>query len=123
MRIIHRSFSTQCELNKLEDAVKEYMQAIYRFRKAESEMSDDYNGSRCEMNRLEGVLQWTRHCIYTNSTHLLYEEQAEARQFARCPIPIWDKQINPPTTQYKKLIQGEYFDRLIVEENSSNKSQ
>jgi len=75
--------------HKLDDAAEEYMAAIYRFRKAESEMSDDYSEARCEMNRLEMNLLSVRGCIYRNSIHLLFEHQGVSKEFTDCPKPDW----------------------------------
>lgn len=75
--------------HKFDDVAEEYMSAIYRFRKAESEMSDDYNESRREMNRLEQSLQWVRHCIYNKSVHLLFDSPGFTPQSNRCPSPDW----------------------------------
>ena len=75
--------------HKLDDAAEEYMAAIYRFRKAESEMSDDYNEARCEMNRLEIALLSVRGCIYSNSIHLLFDHQGVTKEFTDCPKPDW----------------------------------
>jgi hypothetical protein len=75
--------------HKLDDASEEYMAAIYRFRKAESDMSDDYNEARCEMNRLELTLRSVRECIYSNSPHLLFTHQGVTKEFTDCPKPDW----------------------------------
>ena len=75
--------------HKLDDAADEYMEAIYRFRKAESDMSDDYNEARREMNRSEMNLLSVRGCIYRNSVHLLFDHQGVAKKFTDCPKPDW----------------------------------
>ena len=75
--------------HKLDDAAEEYMAAIYRFRKAESEMSDDYSEARCEMYRLEMNLLSVRGCIYRNSIHSLFDHQGVAKEFTDCPKPDW----------------------------------
>ena len=85
----HRSFTTLHAQHMIEDAAQEYIKAIYRFRRAENDMSDDYKEARCEMNRLEGVLLWTRYCIYSNSRHLLFNMPKTTRLFNRCPAPSW----------------------------------
>ena len=79
--------------HKLKYAVEEYMEAIYRFRRAEFNMSDDYSEARREMNRLEQQLLWTRYCIYSNSTHLLLDVHPQKSQSMRCPSPTWNRQI------------------------------
>ena len=65
------------------------MEAIYRFRKAESEMSDDYSEARREMNRLEMNLLSVRGCIYRNSIHSLFDHQGVTKEFTDCPKPDW----------------------------------
>ena len=54
------SFTPQ---HKLQDAEQEYIEAIYRFRRADKEQSSDYTGSTREMLRLEATLSTVREHI------------------------------------------------------------
>ena len=57
-----RSFMIQHEL---EDAQAAYIEAVYRFRKAEKDKSSDYDSARRRMNQLEKQIQELRYKIYT----------------------------------------------------------
>ena len=87
----HLTFTAR---HKLKDAVEDYIEAIYRFRRAEAEKSSDYNEARREMNRLEQRLLWTRYCVYSNSTHILLDTLPQNSQLTNCPSPIWDRQTH-----------------------------
>ena len=57
-----RSFMIEHEL---EDAQAAYVEAVYRFREAEMEMSLTYDSCRREMNRLEKLIQDLKYQIYS----------------------------------------------------------
>ena len=57
-----RSFMIEHEL---EDAQAAYVQAIYRFRKAEMNQGSDYDSTRRHMNQLEKQIQVLRYKLYT----------------------------------------------------------
>ena len=58
-----RSFMIEHEL---EDAQAAYVEAVYRFRKAEEDKSSDYDSARRAMNRLEKKVQDLRYKAYSN---------------------------------------------------------
>ena len=57
-----RSFVIEHEL---EDAQAAYVEAIYRFRKAEMNQGSDYDSARRHMNQLEKKVQDLRFRLYT----------------------------------------------------------
>ena len=57
-----RSFMIEHEL---EDAQAAYIEAIYRFRKAEMNQGSDYDSARRHMNQLEKKIQDLRFRLYT----------------------------------------------------------
>ncbi len=57
-----RSFMIEHEL---EDAQAAYIEAVYRFRKAEEDKSSDYDSARRAMNCLEKKIQDLRFRLYT----------------------------------------------------------
>ena len=57
-----RSFMIEHEL---EDAQAAYIEAIYRFRKAETNQGSDYDSARRHMNQLEKQIQELRYKLYT----------------------------------------------------------
>jgi hypothetical protein len=57
-----RSFMIEHEL---EDAQAAYVEAIYRFRKAEMNQGSDYDSARRHMNQLEKKVQDLRFRLYT----------------------------------------------------------
>lgn len=59
-----RSFMLEHEL---EDAEALYIEAVYRFRKAEMTMASSYDSCRREMNRLERLIQDLKYQIYSKS--------------------------------------------------------
>ena len=80
------SFTPQ---HKLEDAEQEYIEAIYRFRRAEQERSADYASSKREMLRLEAKLANVREHIYRGTTYELLEPRQMMKEFVGCPEPAW----------------------------------
>ena len=82
------SFTPQ---HKLEDAEQEYVDAIYRFRRAEEEQSADYTSTKLEMIRLEAKLRAIREHIYRGTTYELFEPQQAKNQLIGCPEPAWIK--------------------------------
>ena len=52
--------------HELEDAQAAYVEAVYRFRKAEEDKSSDYDSARRAMNRLEKKVQDLRYKAYSN---------------------------------------------------------
>jgi hypothetical protein len=58
-----RSFMIEHEL---EDAQAAYIEAIYRFRKAEENKSSDYDSARRAMNLLEKKIQDLRYKTYSS---------------------------------------------------------
>ena len=59
-----RSFMIEHEL---EDAQAAYIEAIYRFRKAEMTQGSDYDSARRHMNRLEKQIQELRYKLYAQN--------------------------------------------------------
>ena len=92
------SFTPQ---HKLEDAEQEYIEAIYRFRRAEKELSADYASSKREILRLEAKVRAIRQHIYGGKTFKLFEPKKTTNQFIGCPEPAW----GAPTWQ-KELVEG-----------------
>ena len=80
------SFTPQ---HKLEDAEQEYVDAIYRFRRAVKEQSGDYTSAKLEMLRLEAILRTIREHIYRGTTHELFESPKSFNQSIGCPKPAW----------------------------------
>ena len=80
------SFTPQ---HKLEDAEQEYVEAIYRFRRAEERISADYTSSKLEMIRLEAKVRAIREHIYRGTTYELFESPKTFNQFIGCPKPAW----------------------------------
>ena len=74
---------------QLEDAEQEYAEAIYRFRRAEHELSFDYASSKREMLRLEARVRAIRGHIYGGKTFELFEPKQTTNQFIGCPKPAW----------------------------------
>ena len=87
-RKYHVAFTPQ---HKLEDAEQEYLEAIYRFRRAEEGISADYTSSKLEMIRLEAKVRAIREHIYRGTTYKLFEAQQTISLFERCPEPSWIK--------------------------------
>ena len=85
-RKYHVAFTPQ---HKLEDAEQEYVKAIYRFRRAEEEMSADYTSSNLEMIQLESKVRAIREHIYRGTTHELFESPKAMKQPIGCPEPAW----------------------------------
>ena len=82
----HVSFTPQ---HKLADAEQEYVEAIYRFRRAEEEQTADYTSAKLEMIRLEAKVRAIRAYIYSGKIYVLYEQTQTASHFAGCPKPAW----------------------------------
>ena len=81
-----RAFTAE---HKLKDAEDQYLQSVYRFRKAEKIQSLDYRPARCEMNRLEAELFRLRQSIYSQSvTHTQRGKKIDL-SLERCPKPAW----------------------------------
>ena len=74
---------------QLEDAEQEYAEAIYRFRRAEHDLSSDYASSKREMLRLEARVRAIREHIYAGKTFELFEPKQTTNQFIGCPEPAW----------------------------------
>ena len=74
---------------QLEDAEQEYAEAIYRFRRAEHELSSDYASSKREMLRLEARVRAIREHIYGGKTFELFEPKQTTNQLIGCPKPEW----------------------------------
>ena len=73
----------------LSDTESEYIEAIYRFRKAEEQKSAEYNEARRDMNCLEKRLLWIRECIYRNKPHLVFQKETAGVSHKTCPEPQW----------------------------------
>ena len=84
----HVSFTPQ---HKLEDAEQEYVEAIYRFRRAEEEHTADYTSAKLEMIRLEAKVRAIREHIYRGTTYEWLEKQQTISLHERCPEPSWIK--------------------------------
>ena len=82
----HVSFTPQ---QQLADAEQEYVEAIYRFRRAEEETTADYTSAKLEMIRLEAKVRSIREHIYRGATYELFEPYQTMNQFIRCPEPAW----------------------------------
>ena len=81
-----RAFTAE---HKLKDVEENFLQSVYRFRKAEKIQSLDYRPARCEMNRLEADLFRLRHSIYSQSvTHTQRGKKIDS-SLDRCPEPAW----------------------------------
>ena len=81
-----RAFTAQ---HMLQDAEHEFADAIYRFRRAERNMTSDYDAARCAMNDAEGRLASIRQHIYNGNPHKIWQKQVSCQQFDRCPVPAW----------------------------------
>ena len=75
--------------HKLEDAEQEYVDAVYRFRRAEEEKSSDYTSAKLEMIHLEARLRTIREHIYRGTTYELFESPKSFNQSIGCPKPAW----------------------------------
>ena len=82
----HVSFTPQ---HQLEDAEQEYVEAIYRFRRAEEETTADYTSAKLEMISLEAKVRAIREHIYGGKTFELFETSRAMNQLIRCPKPAW----------------------------------
>ena len=80
------SFTPQ---HQLEDTEQEYAEAIYRFRRAEHQLSSDYTSSKREMLRLEARVRAIREHIYGGKTFELFEPKKTTNQLIGCPEPAW----------------------------------
>ena len=85
-RKYHVAFTPQ---HKLEDAEQEYLEAIYRFRRAEEGISADYTSSKLEMIRLEAKVRAIREHIYRGTTYELFESPRAMNRPIGCPEPAW----------------------------------
>lgn len=85
-----RAFTAE---HKLKDAEEEYLQSVYRFRKAEKRQSLDYRPARCEMNRLEAELLRLRQSIYSDQPYYNHKRKRIDQSFSRCPDPAWDSKL------------------------------
>lgn len=74
---------------QLEDAEQEYAEAIYRFRRAEEEMSRNYSSAKLEMIRHEARVRAIREHIYGGKTFELFQPKQITNQFIGCPKPAW----------------------------------
>ena len=83
-----QSFTPQ---QQLEDAEQEYAEAIYRFRRAEHELSSDYTVAKLEMIRLDAKVRAIREHIYGGKIFELFEPKQTKNQFIGCPEPAWIK--------------------------------
>lgn len=75
--------------HQLEDAEQEYVEAIYRFRRAEEEDTADYTSAKVEMIRLEAKVRSIREHIYRGTVYELFDSQKIMNQFSGCPKPAW----------------------------------
>ena len=75
--------------HQLEDAEQEYVEAIYRFRRAEKEDTADYTSAKLEMIRLEAKVRSIRYHIYRGATYEFFEPDQTMNQFTGCPEPAW----------------------------------
>lgn len=82
-----RAFTAE---HKLKDAEDQYLQSVYRFRKAEKIQSLDYRPARSEMNRLEAELFMLRQSVYSNTPYFTRKRKRIDQSFSRCPEPAWD---------------------------------
>lgn len=75
----------------LEDLKEQYVEAVYRFRQAENDMSCDYNQKRREINRLEKCVLNARYSIYINKGESLLENKTVQinEPLLKCPKPAW----------------------------------
>ena len=53
--------------HELEDAQAAYIEAVYRFRKAEEDKSSGYDSARRAMNRLEKKVQDLKYKLYAKA--------------------------------------------------------
>ena len=81
-----RAFTAEHRLKDVED---QYLQTVYRFRKAEKIQSLDYRPARCEMNRLEADLFRLRQSIYSQSVIHTQRGKKIDLSLERCPEPAW----------------------------------
>ena len=81
-----QAFTAEQQLKDVED---QYLQSVYRFRKAEKIQSLDYRPARCEMNRLEAELFRLRQSIYSFTPYLTRKRKRIDQSFSRCPEPDW----------------------------------
>ena len=81
-----RAFTAQ---HMLQDAEKEFADAIYRFREAEKDMTGDYDSARCAMNDAEGKVATIRQHIYNGTPFKIWKKQVPSQGFDRCPAPAW----------------------------------
>ena len=81
-----RAFTAE---HRLKDAEDQYLQSVYRFRKAEKLQSLDYRPARRAMNRLEAQLLKLRQSIYSNKPYYTHEKKTIDQSFFRCPEPAW----------------------------------
>ena len=75
--------------HQLEDAEQEYVEAIYRFRRAEKEDTADYTSAKLEMIRLEAKVRSIREHIYRGATYELFKSPKVLNQSIGCPEPAW----------------------------------
>ena len=82
------SFTPQ---HQLKDAEQEYIDSLYRFRRAEDGISADYTSTKLEMIRLEAKVRAIREHIFRGATYELFESPKAMNQFDGCPEPAWIK--------------------------------
>ena len=75
--------------HQLEDAEQGYVEAIYRFRRAEEKDTADYTSAKLEMIRLEAKVRSIRDHIYRGAKYELFEPHQTINQFIGCPEPAW----------------------------------
>ena len=81
-----RAFTAE---QKLIDTELQYLQSVYRFRKAEESQSLDYMPARRDMNRLEAELLRLRQSIYSNQPYYTSQKKRIDQSLSRCPEPAW----------------------------------
>ena len=74
---------------KLEDAEKDFVEAIYRFRQAQDSVTSDYKIAKLEMLRLEAKVAMIRECIYRGTGYELLDRRQQALVPTGCPKPAW----------------------------------
>ena len=79
--------------HKLKDAEEQYLQSVYRFRKAEKSQSLDYRQARRDMNRLEAEVLKLRQSIYSNKPYYTHKRKRVDQSLSRCPEPAWGSKL------------------------------
>ena len=84
---LRQNFDSFTSEHKLRDAQEEFVQAVYRFRNAETTNSPNFVALKREMEFLERKVKYCRHCVYTGQPIEKYAEWSVLAE--RCPEPAW----------------------------------